>query len=354
MKRTIFIGTYTNGKSEGIYSCRFDPETGALDQYRLAAKTPSPSFLALHPNKKFLYAVNETQDYEGEKSGSVTSFAITDAAGGVLKKLNTVSAHGASPCHLAISPKGNSLITANYNGGTVCVLELKADGSLGKTLNTIVHEGSSVNKRRQEAPHPHAAVIDPAGKFVLVADLGKDTIERYQLEASGMLSIEKSSTNVAPGAGPRHIAFHPGGKFVYVITELSRTVTAFAYAPDTGMLTEIQTISTVPDGWKKGSTAELFAHPSGKFLYGSNRGHDSIACYRIDATSGKLTLIEIEKTGGKTPRSFGLDPDGKFLIAANQSSGDLHVFAIDQETGALEPGVGRIDVPAPVCVVVLD
>jgi 6-phosphogluconolactonase len=216
------------------------------------------------------------------------------------------------------------------------------------------HEGSSVNKERQERPHPHSTVIDPAGKFLFVADLGLDQIIMYELRADGSLSEQKAVTKVTPGSGPRHFAFHPGGKFAYLINEMVRTVSAFTYDAGSGMLTEIQTISTVPDGWKKGSTAELFAHPSGKFLYGSNRGHDSIACYRLDATSGKLTLIESEKTGGTTPRSFGLDPDGKFLIAANQSSGDLHVFAIDQETGALEPREGRIEVPAPVCVVVLD
>ena len=353
MKRTVFIGTYTNGDSEGIYSCRFDSESGALDSYRLAAKTDSPSFLALHPNERFLYAVNETQEFEGEKSGSVTAFEITDVRDGGLKKLNTVSAHGAAPCHLAITPRGNAVITANYYGGTVCVLVINEDGSLGKTLNTIRHQGSSINKARQEAPHPHAVSIDPAGRFAFIADLGLDQIIKYELDPSGRLSERKGSTKIAPGSGPRHFAFHPNGKFAYVINELTRTVTAFNYASESGTLNEIQTISTVPEGWKRGSTAELFAHPNGKFLYGSNRGHDSIACYKIDGSSGMLTLTDIEKTGGRSPRNFSLDPEGKFIIAANRASGDLHVFSIDQETGALQPGIGRIEMPAPVCVLFL-
>lgn len=350
MKRTVFLGTYTGrSESKGIYSCRFDDETGAITDLRLAAETPDPSFLAFHPSRKVLYAVNETKDLPGG-SGGVTAFAITDADAGELKKINTVSSHGGWPCHLAVTPKGNSLMTANYDGSTVGVLELKADGSLGKTLGVVKHEGTSVNKQRQEKPHPHATMIDPAGKFLFVADLGMDQILRYELKDDGSLSEQKGTTKVAPGSGPRHFAFHPSGKFAYVINEMVRTVTAFTYDADTGALKEIQTISTVPEGWDKGSTAELFAHPNGRFLYGSNRGHDSIACYKIEEATGKLTLVEIEKTGGKSPRNFNIDPSGKWIIAANRASGDLHGFSIDQKTGALAPGLARIEVPMPVCV----
>ena len=350
MKRTVFLGTYTSkSDSKGIYSCRFDNETGAITDYRLAAETPDPSFLAFHPSRKVLYAVNETKDLPGG-SGAVTAFAITDADGGVLKKLNTVSSHGGWPCHLAISPKGNSLMTANYDGSTVGVIELKADGSLGKTLGVAKHKGTSVNKQRQEKPHPHATLIDPSGKFLFVADLGMDQILRYELKDDGSLSELKGSTKVAPGSGPRHLAFHPSGKFAYVINEMVRTVTAFTYDAGGGELKEIQTISTVPEGWEKGSTAEIIAHPNGNFLYGSNRGHDSIACYKIDGATGKLTLVEIEKTGGRMPRNFDIDPSGKWIIAANGGSGDLHAFSINQKTGALEPGEARIEMPSPVCV----
>ena len=353
MKRTVFLGTYTKGESKGIYSCRFDDATGALTEFRLAAETPSPSFLALHPNGKFLYAVNETDDYEGKASGSVTAYRIANAEGGVLEKLNTVSSHGAHPCHLALTPKANAVIIANYTGSTVAVIEIKADGSLGGTLNKIVHKGSSVLKPRQANPHPHAVNLDPANKFVFISDLGMDQIVRYKLEENGQLSDRLGSTKVNPGAGPRHFAFHPKAPFGYVLNEITRTIIAFRYNQSSGELTEIQTISTVPDGWTKGSTAEIFIHPNGRFLYSSNRGHDSIACFHIHQGCGKLSLVEIEKTGGRTPRNFNLDPSGKWIIAANQSSGDLHVFSLDQNTGALAPAAGRIEIPAPVCVVFL-
>lgn len=350
MERTVFLGTYTHGESEGIYSCRFDAATGLLSDYRLAAKTPSPSFLALHPEKEVLYAVNETRDYEGTDSGSVTAFRIMDRERGILKQLNTKSSHGGSPCHLALSPKGRSLVTANYHGGTVGVLAVEPDGSLGKTLGVITHNGSSANKARQEGPHPHAINLSPDGRFVFVTDLGLDEILCYPLGADGSLGERQGVTKVSPGAGPRHFAFHPDGRYAYVINELNRTVTAFRYDRDTASLEEIQEISTVPDGWTSGSTAELVAHPNGKFLYGSNRGHDSIACFAIDQETGKLETIEIEKTGGNSPRNFALDPSGEYVIAANQASGDLHVFSIDPETGALNPAAGRIEMPAPVCV----
>ena len=353
MKRTVFLGTYTNGESKGIYSCRFDDETGTLTDYRLAAETPSPSFLALHPNGKFLYAVNETNDYLGEDSGAVTAYAITDPAGGELRKLNTMSSHGAHPCHLAITPGGRAVIIANYSGSTVASIEIKADGSLGRTLTRITHKGSSVLKPRQAAPHPHAVNLDPANKFVFIADLGMDEVLCYELLEGGRLSKQHSTTKIAPGSGPRHFAFHASARFGYVLNEITRTITAFRYNARNGELSKIQTISTVPEGWTRGSTAEIFIHPGGRFLYCSNRGHDSIACFRIDPDSGRLTLVEIEKTGGRTPRNFNLDPSGRWIIAANQSSGDLHVFSIDQATGALEPAAGRIEMPNPVCVVFL-
>ena len=353
MKRTVFLGTYTQGDSKGIYSCRFDDETGALTDYRLAAETPSPSFLALHPNGKFLYAVNETDDYMGENSGAITAFAITDPARGVIQKLNTVSSHGAHPCHLAITPGGKAVIIANYSGSTVSSIEIRADGSLGNTLTKITHQGSSVLKPRQAAPHPHAVNLDPAKKFVFIADLGMDEVLCYELLDDGRLSRQRGTTKVAPGSGPRHFAFHASGRFGYVLNEISRTITVFRYNPRNGELNQVQTISTVPEGWTRGSTAEIFIHPNDKFLYSSNRGHDSIACFRIDQESGRLTLVDIEKTGGRTPRNFNLDPSGRWIIAANQASGDLHVFSIDQETGILEPAAGRIEMSDPVCVVFL-
>jgi len=353
MKRTVFLGTYTKGESKGIYSCRFDDATGVLSDLRLAAETPSPSFLALHTTGKFLYAVNETESFEGTASGSVTAYRITDSDRGRLEKLNTVSSHGAHPCHLVVTPESESIIIANYTGSTVTAIEILDDGSLGKPLNKIVHEGSSILKPRQSEPHPHAVNLDPANKFVFVSDLGMDQIIRYELEKGGRLSEPRGSTAVSPGAGPRHFAFHPKGSFGYLLNEISRTITAFRYDQPSGRLVEIQTISTVPDGWSRGSTAEIFVHPGGRFLYASNRGHDSIACFHIHQGCGKLSLVDIEKTGGRTPRNFNLDPSGKWIIAANQSSGDLHVLAINQKTGALDPAGGRLEIPNPVCVVFL-
>ena len=353
MKRTVFLGTYTNGESKGIYSCRFDDASGMLSGFRLAAETPSPSFLALHPNGKFLYAVNETNDFDGETSGSVTAYRITDPSTGALEKLNTVSSHGAHPCHLVLTPENDAVIIANYTGSTVTTIEVRDDGSLGQTLNRILHKGSSVLKPRQAEPHPHAVNLDPANRFVFISDLGMDQIVRYELEKGGRLSERRGSTMVNPGAGPRHFAFHPGAAFGYVLNEITRTITAFHYNQSNGELTEFQTISTVPDGWSRGSTAEIFVHPSGQFLYASNRGHDSIACFHIHQGCGKLSLIEIEKTGGRTPRNFNLDPSGKWIIAANQFSSDIHAFSINQETGALDPAGGRLEIPNPVCVVFL-
>ena len=353
MKRTVFLGTYTKGESKGIYSCRFDDATGVLSDLRLAAETPSPSFLALHTTGKFLYAVNETESFEGTASGSVTAYRITDSDRGTLEKLNTVSSHGAHPCHLVVTPESESIIIANYTGSTVTAIEILDDGSLGKPLNKIVHEGSSILKPRQSEPHPHAVNLDPANKFVFVSDLGMDQIICYELEKGGRLSEPRGSTAVSPGAGPRHFAFHPKGSFGYLLNEISRTITAFRYDQPSGRLVEIQTISTVPDGWSRGSTAEIFVHPGGRFLYASNRGHDSIACFHIHQGCGKLSLVDIEKTGGRTPRNFNLDPSGKWIIAANQSSGDLHVLAINQKTGALDPAGGRLEIPNPVCVVFL-
>ena len=353
MKRTVFLGTYTNGKSKGIYSCRFDDASGTLSDLRLAAETPSPSFLAPHPNGKFLYAVNETDDFEGKPSGSVTAYRITNPEKGLLEKLNTVSSHGAHPCHLILAPANDAIIIANYTGSTVTTVEVKDDGSLGQTLNRILHKGSSLLKPRQAEPHPHAVNLDPAKRFVFISDLGMDQIVRYELAKGGRLSERRGATMVDPGAGPRHFAFHPGAEFGYVLNEITRTITAFHYNESSGELSEFQTISTVPDGWVRGSTAEIFVHPGGQFLYASNRGHDSIACFHIHRGCGKLSLIEIEKTGGRTPRNFNLDPSGKWIIAANQSSGDLHVFSIDQERGTLQPTGGRLKIPSPVCVVFL-
>jgi 6-phosphogluconolactonase len=348
----VYFGTYTGKKSKGIYVSRLDTATGKLGAAELAVETASPSFLAVDPKNRFLYAVNEVSDFAGKKTGAVGAFAI-DAATGKLTLLNQRSSVGPGPCHLVTDKAGKNVLVANYGGGSVAVLPVGKDGSLAPASSFVQHTGSSVDKSRQEAPHAHGIYLDAANRFAFVPDLGQDKVIVYRFDAGkGTLTPnEPPSASVAPGSGPRHFAFHPGGRFAYVITEMACTVTAFACDPKQGTLTELQAISTLPAGEsvKRGySTAELYAHPSGKFLYGSNRGHDTIVSYSIDQTTGKLTLIEHTSTQGKIPRSFGIDPTGKWLLACNQDSDTVVVFSIDAKTGRLTPTGQTLEVGAPV------
>lgn len=348
----VYFGTYTGKKSKGIYVSRLDTATGKLGVPELAAETTSPSFLAVDPKNRFLYAVNEVSDFAGKKTGAVGAFAL-DATSGKLTLLNQRSSVGPGPCHLVTDKAGKNVLVANYGGGSVAVLPVGKDGSLAPASAFIQHTGSSVDKGRQEAPHAHGIYLDAANRFAFVPDLGQDKVVVYRFDAGkGTLTPnEPPSASVAPGSGPRHFAFHPSGRFAYVITEMACTVTAFACDSKRGALTELQTISTLPAGEsvKRGySTAELYAHPSGKFLYGSNRGHDTIVGYAIDQTTGKLTLIEHTSTQGKIPRSFGIDPTGKWLLAGNQDSDTVVVFGIDATTGRLKPTGQTMEVGAPV------
>ncbi|MCB1097297.1 MAG: lactonase family protein [Verrucomicrobiae bacterium] len=350
----VYIGTYTGGGSEGIYVFRMNPKNGKLRNRQLAAKSEQPSFLALSPDKKFLYAANETSEWKGERgTGGVTSFAI-DSETGKLTELNSQPSGGGAPCHLIVDPSGKNVLTANYSGGNVSVFPVAADGSLGSATGFMQHTGKGANPNRQGEPHAHSINLDPSAKFAFVADLGIDRLMSYRFDArAGTLSPnETPSAKVADGSGPRHFAFHPDGKTAYVINEMAMSVKAFRYDSVRGVLTEYQTISTlggeaISDGQ---STAHVEVHPSGKFLYGSNRGHDTIVVYAIHPQTGELTYVENQSILGKTPRNFGISPDGQFLIAANQNSNDLVVFSIDQETGALEPTGTRVECPNPVCV----
>ncbi|HEU4751893.1 MAG TPA: lactonase family protein, partial [Armatimonadota bacterium] len=316
------------------------------------AETPNPSFVAIHPNHRFLYAANEVGSYGGQKTGSVTAFAI-DPATGALTKLNDRSSHGDGPCFVSVDHRGRDVLVANYGAGSVAALPIGADGRLGEATAAIQHHGSSVDPQRQEGPHAHSINVAPDNRFAFAADLGLDKILIYRFDAArGTLTPnEPAFAKVAPGSGPRHFAFHPNGRHAYVINEMKSTVTAFDYDPKRGALAEIQTLSTLPADFHGGSScAEVQVHPSGKFLYGSNRGHNSIAMFRIDPATGKLTAIGHEPTGGKTPRNFGIDPTGKYLLAANQDSDSLVVFRIDPESGRLTPTGSRVEVPMPVCV----
>jgi 6-phosphogluconolactonase len=349
----VYAGTYTGGKSKGIYLLRFEPITGQLNMVGLAAESANPSFLALHSYKPWLYAVNEIDDFGGKKSGAVSAFAIEPGTK-MLRLLNQQPSQGAGPCHLVIDRAGQYVLTANYGGGSVVVLPIRFDGGLGQSTAFFQFEGSSnVNSSRQEAPHAHSVNVDMANRFAAVADLGQDKVLvfRFNPMQGTLRANNPPSVSVKPGAGPRHFAFHPNGQFAYVINELNCTVTVFDYNGDSGMLREIETVSTLLEKFKPGySTAEVQIHPSGRFLYGSNRGHDSIAVFSIDPQSGRLTLRQNQHTEGKTPRNFGIDPSGTYLLAANQDSDTIVVFRIDQLTGRLAPNRTKCDVPRPVCV----
>jgi 6-phosphogluconolactonase len=348
----VYIGTYTRQNSEGIYGYRFQPSTGRLTSLGLAAETVSPSFLAVHPNRRFLYSVGEIADTGGGKGGAVSAFQI-DPETGKLAFLNQVSSGGAGPCHLVVDKTGKGVLVANYGGGSVAALPVNEDGHLAEASAFAQHTGSSVDPKRQQRPHTHSINVSPDNRFAVAADLGLDKVlvYRFDPERGSLTPNEPPFAKVNPGAGPRHFAFHPSGGFAYVINEMQSTVTAFAYDAAEGVLKELQTISTLPEAFAgDNSTAEVQVHPSGKFLYGSNRGHDSIAVFAIDPGKGTLTPVEHVSTQGKTPRNFGVDPTGSHLFAANQSSHNVVVFRIDPNTGRLTPTGQKLEVYSPVCV----
>lgn len=350
-----YVGTYTRGDSKGIYTFEIDSETGKASEPRLAAELVNPSFVAFDPTSKYLFAVNEVSDFPGSTgkgAGGVSGFKI-DAATGNLTKINSQVSVGAGPCHLSVDKTGKAVVVANYGGGSVALLPIGEGGQLQEASSFIQHEGKSVNPRRQEAPHAHSANIDAGNKFVAVCDLGLDKVLVYKLDAvSGKLTPnEPAFCSVHPGAGPRHFSFHPSGKFAYANGEMELSVTAFSYDAIKGVLSQLGTWSTVPEGVSGDihSTAECLCHPSGKFVYVSNRGHNSIAVFQVK-DDGTLTPQGQVSTQGKIPRNFGITPDGKLLLAANQDSGTIFLFQIDQKTGALTPTGDSLNIPSPVCV----
>jgi 6-phosphogluconolactonase len=348
-----YVGTYTSKtNSKGIYAYRFDSEKGQLTSIGLAAETTDPSFLAVHPNGKYLYAVNEIGNFNGGTSGAVSAFAI-DAKTGALKFLNQVPTRGAGPCYVSLDKNGEFVLVANYDSGSIASFPVQSDGSLGTTSGFVQHSGSGPDKERQEGPHAHWIGTSPDNRFALAVDLGLDQVIVYGFDSSkGVFTPMLSGfAKVKPGAGPRHLAFHPDGKFVYVLSEVESSVTVFSYQPKTGTLTSLQTISALPkdfSGHKE--AAEIAVHPSGKFLYTSNRGHDSIAVFAIDEKKGTLKSLGQVLTGGKTPRHFAIDPTGAYLLAENEESNNIVVFHIDPATGSLTPTGQTIDVPSPVCI----
>jgi 6-phosphogluconolactonase len=338
----VYVGSYTKdppgGGSNnpiGLSVFKFDPSTGALSPVQ-QVKSANPSFVALDPSHRFLYVINEIDDYEGQKLGSAEAYAI-DPATGMLTLLNRQSVGGPIPAHLAVDPSGRHLVVANYIGGNFVVLPIDADGRLGPVSGEIKDSGTGPNKQRQEAPHPHAVVFDPAGRVIAAADLGIDKVLTFRLNDGGLVRVGEAPA--APGAGPRHLAFNLNGRALYVVNELNATVTAYAYDPTAGQIgKELQTISTEPAGYAgPHSTAEIAVHPSGKFLYASNRGYNSIIGYRIDPVTGLLSAIGHATQGVNFPRSFAIDPSGKWLYVANQKGDTLVQFEINLETGEMQP-----------------
>ena len=318
----------------------------------LAADTPNPSFIELDLKRRRLFCVNGVQTFEGKPTGAVSAFAI-DPDTGKLTLLNQRSSMGSGPCHLVLDKEGRNLLVANYSGGNVAVLPVGPDGRLGEATAVVQHTGKSVNPDRQEGPHPHCVTLDPANRFALVCDLGLDKvlIYRFDAEQGKLTPSEPAFASLKPGAGPRHLTFHPGGRFAYVVSELDSTITAFAYLPETGALKELQTVSTLPPYYDGPNfPAEIGIKPSGEYLYASNRGHESLVVFGIDRDKGTLKYIEEQNSGGKTPRHFGIEPSGKHLAIANQDSDTLLVCRIDPENGRLKPSGVFAQAPSPVCV----
>ena len=349
----LYVGTYTSGKSEGIYIYRMNMSTGELKHFNTVKGVVDPSFLAIDRHRRRLYAVNEVEQFAGKPSGALSAFSI-DQQSGNLSFLNQQPTLGGAPCHLIVDKTGRFVLVANYTGGNISVLPIKADGSLGVATDMVQHHGSSVNKERQEGPHAHCIELDSSNRYAFAVDLGLDKVMIYKFDAKNGKLVSNKEAQLKPGDGPRHLTFHPNGKYAYVINELTNSVTAFTYAKATGTLKETQTVSTLPKDFSAANTtAELAVSPSGRFLYGSNRGHDSIVGFAIDQSTGKLTFIEHVPTQGKTPRHFTIDPTGTFLLVANKDSDTIVSLRINPATGRLDSTGHVAQVPTPVCLVLV-
>ena len=346
----LFVGTYTKGKSEGIYRCRFDAGSGKLTVESTIKGVTNPSFLVVDRNRGRLFCVNETAEFEGKPGGSVSAFALNPKTGD-LQLLNSCSTHGADPCYLTIDAAGRFVLVANYTGGSLAVLPVQNDGSLGEATDVVQHEGSSV-KPRQQGPHAHSVLLDTSGRFAYAADLGLDRVMIYRFDdrEGKLLPTMPGWAELKPGAGPRHLAFSPDGSNVYVANELDSTLTVFSVDRSTGGLEHRQTVSTLPSGFAgENFPADIHVARSGRFVYASNRGHDSIAVFAVDAKTREVSPVQHEPTGGKWPRNFTIDPTGQYLLVANQRSDTITVFAIDPESGTLIPNGQAAEVPSPVC-----
>ena len=348
----LYVGTYTEGgRTDGIYLVRFDRRTGKLRRVGAVDAGANPSFLAIHPNGRTLYAVNEVEKYDGKASGAVSAFAIANDTGALTRR-NEQPSEGGAPCFVSVDRSGRVVLVANYAGGSVAALPIEADGSLAAPTHVAHHTGSGPNAERQEAPHAHCIVPDPSNRFALSADLGADRVFVYRLdlESKSLRRVESGDAVMRAGAGPRHIAFHPTLPFVFVTNELDSTVATLRFDAERGALSPLDTRSTLPAGWKGTNyPADIHIASTGRTLYVSNRGHNSIAVFSVAAATGGLTLDQVVSTDGDWPRNFALDPSGRWLLVANQKSDSVIVFARDQKSGRLTPTRERIALPSPVC-----
>jgi len=346
---TVYVGTYTDGTSRGIYRFTFDPATGSATEPVLAVEARNPSFLALHPSGRFLYAVGEIGSFQGASTGVVSAFAV-DPKTGDLTLLNQQPSEGTGPTHLVVDKAGRNVLVANYGGGNVVVLPIGADGKLKPVSSNQAHQGSGPNKGRQEKPHAHGIYLDPAERFALAPDLGADRVFVYRFDAARGTLEPHGAGSPEPGSGPRHLAFHPSGKYVYGINELTSTITAFSWDAVKGALTSIQTVSCLPAGFSGTSwTAEVAVSPDGRYVYGSNRGDDSLAVFAVEASTGKLTVKGHVPVGGKNPRHFTIDPTGRYILAGHQASGTIGVLRLDPATGMPSLVGSPVKVDKPVC-----
>ncbi|MGE5605592.1 MAG: lactonase family protein [Bacteroidota bacterium] len=358
----VYVGTYTEaikfgtgqvllGKGEGIYLYKLDFSSGQLRLVSTTTGVVNPSYLTLTPSGKYLYAVNELKQFDGKESGAVSAFAV-ESGTSRLSFINQLPTGGADPCYVCVNDRESHVFVTNFMSGSVCVYPILKNGALDTPSQFIQHSGSSVNKTRQTGPHAHSLVFDPSNRYTCVPDLGLDKLMLYKTDfSSGKLELLSCESYTAePGSGPRHCVFHPNGRFCYMINELNCTISALKFDQQSGSFTLLQNVPTVLGGFEgENSGADIKIHPNGRYLYGSNRGHNSIVIYRVDQNTGLLSPIGIESSRGEIPRNFAIDPTGTFLLVANQDTDNIVVFEIDNGTGNLTM-ISEVKVPTPVCI----
>jgi 6-phosphogluconolactonase len=348
----LYVGTYTEGgRTDGIHLLRMDPRSGKLRLVGSVNAGANPSFLAIPPNGRVLYAVNEVEKYNGKASGAVSAFSIARDTG-ALTRLGEQPSEGGAPCYVSVDRSGSVVLVANYVGGSIALLPIQADGGLAPASSVVQHKGSGPNAERQSAPHAHCIVADPSNRFVLAADLGADRVFVYRLDLDGksLHHVESGDAVMRAGAGPRHVAFHPKLPLVFVANELDSTLATLRFDAERGTLSPLGTHSTLPAKWTGTNyPADIHVAPSGRTLYVSNRGHNSIAAFSVTEKTGALALEQVVSTDGDWPRNFSLDPTGRWLLVANQRSDSVVVFARDRESGRLTPTPERLPLPSPVC-----